>query len=186
MELEQRVTRLEQIVQGIAALPQLSVIAMKESKKKIEFLKEKIECKKKELKIETIPPTRRYLAEDIEKFEYLISPAICTDFLYSNQQDSSTENSSAPQPSSKQLSTPKPLSKIDTKDIVALLKEPTIRAEIRKIAAEEANYRAWKYMKTTYPPELWQALQKAFPALLSDLPEERKPSHRPAESLSNP
>ena len=75
---------------------------------------------------------------------------------------------------------------INAKDIVTLLEEPTIRAEICKIANEEANYRAREYMKTTYPPELWQALQKAFPALLSDSHGERKPSHRPAESLSNP
>lgn len=93
MELEQRVANLEQIVQAIIALPQLSVRAMQESQKQIESFKEIIKHKKKELKIATIPPTRRELTKDIEDYEYLISPAICTDFLYSNQQDSSTENS---------------------------------------------------------------------------------------------
>lgn len=84
MELEQRVANLEEIVKGIAALPQLSVIAMQESQKQIESFKEIIKRKEKELKIETIPPTRRELKEDIEEFEYLISPAICADSLYSN------------------------------------------------------------------------------------------------------
>ena len=47
---------------------------------------------------------------------------------------------------------------IDAKDIVTLLEEPTIRAEIRKIANEEANYRAREHLKATLPPEFWQAL----------------------------
>ena len=96
MELEQRVSALEGLVQAIINLPHLSNAGGIEIQQNITNLKSIINRNKERLSSEKlIPPTRRELEEDIAKFEYLISPAICAEFY---QRSSSKKNFPTPEP----------------------------------------------------------------------------------------